>query len=42
MFSPIIRSQGKNLVTATKEIIETHVVARFYKNYSERIIKRLQ
>ena len=42
IFSPIIRSQGDNLVSATKVIIEKHVTARSHKIYSERKIKRIQ
>ena len=33
---------GKNIVSVTKGIIKTHVVARRYKNYSERKTKRLK
>ena len=33
---------GKNIVSVTKGIIKTHVVARRYKNDSNRIIKELQ
>ena len=40
MFSLIIRSQGNDIVSATKEIIETHVSAKIYYNYSERTIKK--
>ena len=39
MFSLIIRSQGNDIVSATKEIIETHVAAKIYYNYFERTIK---
>ena len=39
MFSPIMRSQEKDIVSATKGIIETHVVMKIYYNYYERIIK---
>ena len=42
MFSPIIRSQENNTVSATKVIIETHVPTRHYKKYPERIIKIIQ
>ena len=40
MFSPIKMSQENDLVSVTKAIIETHVAAKRYPNYSERIIKK--
>ena len=40
--SPIIRSQGHNLVSATKAITETNLAARRYKNYSDQVVKILQ
>ena len=42
MFAPIISSQGNNMVSANKAIIETHVAVRRCKNYSQRTIKILQ
>ena len=40
MIYTIMRSQGVFIVSATKEIIETHVATNHYKNYSERVIER--
>ena len=40
--SPIIRNQENNIVSTTKAIMETHLAARRYYNYSEGTIKRLQ
>ena len=39
VFYPMIRSQGNNLVSATKSITETHVVENDIKIIQIRIIK---
>ena len=39
MFSTNINIQGNNIVSATKAIVETHILQRHYQNYSDRIIK---
>ena len=39
IFSPIIRSQEKGIVSSTKTITNTSVSAKQYKNNSERITK---
>ena len=39
LFSTILRSQGKDIVSDTKAIIETHISYRCYQNYSNRIFK---
>ena len=31
MFSPVIRSHGNNIVSATKEILETHILENAIK-----------
>ena len=38
MISPIMKSQENDFVSATKDIIETHVEARRYYNYPEKIV----
>ena len=40
MFYPIIQSQENYIVVAAKAIIEIHIAAKQYLNYSERIIKK--
>ena len=40
MFSRIIRGQENDLVSATKAIIETHIVEKLYHDYFEMIIKK--
>ena len=40
--STIIKSQGNNTVSSNKSIIETHIAARRYKNYSQKRIKIIQ
>ena len=37
--SPILRIQENDIISANKAIIETHVAAKRYYNYSERTIK---
>ena len=35
-------SQGNDVVSDTETIIETHIVAKQYYNYSDRMIKKIQ
>ena len=35
-----MRTQKKGIVSSNKEIIETHVAAKRYYNYSKRIIEK--
>ena len=42
MFSPIIRSQVNNIVSATKVIIETHVVDNSIRIIPRQCLERLQ
>ena len=40
MFSLMTRSQEKDTISATKFIIETHIAAKRYYNYSRGIIRK--
>ena len=40
MFSPIMRSQEGDIVSATKSIIKTHVAVKRYSKYSDGIIEK--
>ena len=40
MFSPIMRSQGKYILSATKAIIDPQKAVKRYYNYSKRIIEK--
>ena len=40
MLPPIMRSKENDIVSATKEIIETHIAVRHYYNYSDKIIEK--
>ena len=40
MFYPIFRGKENDIVSTTKVMIEIHVVAKRYYNYSKRIIKK--
>ena len=40
MFFPSMRIQENDIISSNKEIIETHVAAKRYYNYSKRIIEK--
>ena len=40
MFSPVMKTQENNIVSATKAILETHIAAKRFHNYPEKIIKK--